>query len=408
MSNKFSTLMAQLETEVFAVEPNFANSLLGSLEVYKHIGVSPHHTEIANNSVTYQVIGDCAVIALDGVMYKKNIGLCTSVISYDQIVKNINKAEADENVKTIIFRVDTRGGSVAGAEEVRNRIKNSPKKTITFFENVGASGGMWIFTASDEVYATDMTQLGSIGVIVIYRDRKTDLKTIVSLNAPNKYCDIADPKCKQRVQADINKYEAKFLEVLVEAYPNKTKEQIIDDFDRGGVIFGEEAYKLGYLDGVMQFQELLETKVSKEAIEKNKTRSIKMAEDNIFKVEQLEEQLSNANATIENLQKEVDTSKEQLSLLISEREKLQEEIAKITHKLEVAKHAVAMSLERGVTNKEVVLRAMEATDKLNANDIVASFLASTEATYIGEDPINEDMAIDGLSLKAKLRRKGEL
>ena len=254
--SKFDTLMARLGTEVFAVEPNFASALLTDLKAYRD-GNATTHTEIANDSVTYQTIGKNAIIALDGVMYKKKMGICADVVSYDQIIEKIDMAEADANIENIIFRVDTRGGSVAGAEEVRTRIKNSPKNTITFFENVGASGGMWIFTASDEVYSSPMTQLGSIGVIVMYQDKESDVKAIVSSNAPNKYCDISNPECKNRIQSNLNEYETKFLDVLVEAYPKKSKEQIVRDFDNGATIFSEEAEKLGYLNGVMQFHDLL-------------------------------------------------------------------------------------------------------------------------------------------------------
>jgi ClpP class serine protease len=98
---------------------------------------------VANNNVVYTVVDNVAIIAIDGAMYKKEFrGACgESVVAYPNIIKAINIAEADNNINTILFRVDTGGGSVAGAEEVRFRIKNSPKKTITFYENLGAPGG---------------------------------------------------------------------------------------------------------------------------------------------------------------------------------------------------------------------------------------------------------------------------
>ena len=85
---------------------------------------------VANNNVVYTVVDNIAVIAIDGAMYKKEFrGACgESVVAYPNIVKAIDIAESDNNIDTILFRVDTGGGSVAGAEEVRYRIKSSTKK----------------------------------------------------------------------------------------------------------------------------------------------------------------------------------------------------------------------------------------------------------------------------------------
>jgi ClpP class serine protease len=413
---KFDTLMARLETEVFAVEPNFSNALLDDLKSYRD-NKKESHTEIANNSVTYQVIGENAVIALDGVMYKKDLKICTDVVSYEQIISKIDMAEADENVKNIIFRVDTNGGSVAGAEEVRTRIKNSPKHTITFFENIGASGGMWIFTASDEVYSAPLTQLGSIGVIVIYQGKKSDTKAIVSSNAPNKYCDISTAECKNRIQEKLDKYESVFLDVLIEAYPNKTRNKIIEDFDRGATIFAETAYKLGYLDGVMQFNDLLSLKKtvasmpSTEKMVNNDKEGIDMANENKneMTVESLQSELAMRDTTIEALQSKVDGGEVKIAKMLEEIAELKEAIVISERKFEIATYAVAMGMERGAS-KDVILNAMTAEDKLKAGDVIAEAIMSNGATTIGEKQIrtSETEEKEGLALKAELRRKGEL
>ena len=374
--------IAKLLTEVFIVEPNYANELLVQIEKG-----GDTHTAIANDSVTYQVVGDNAIIGLDGVMYKKDMsGACVDVVSYDQIISKIDMAEKDENVENIIFRVDTRGGSVAGAEEVRHRIKTSTKNTITFFENVGASGGMWIFTACNEVYASPMTQLGSIGVIVMYKDKESDTKAIVSSNAPNKYCDIANPECKTRIKAQLDEYENRFISVLIEAYPEKDSEQIIKDFDNGATIFSETALKLGYLDGVMQFTELLKAKGSNAQpmatmpstkIVKN-DKGMTMAEQNDVTIESLQAELAKRDTTIATLQADVDGGKEKIYAISAEVVELKEKVSLAESKLEVATYAVAKGMERKVS-KEAIMEAMKAEDKLKAGDIIAEAMGSAES-----------------------------
>jgi ClpP class serine protease len=216
---------------------------------------------IANNNVVYTVVDNVAIIAIDGAMYKKEFrGACgESVVAYPNIIKAINIAEADNNINTILFRVDTGGGSVAGAEEVRFRIKNSPKKTITFYENLGASGGIWIFTASDEIYAAPTTWLGSIGVVVAYEEEDPETKNkkieLVSKNAPNKRCS-TNGDCKEKMQLMIDEIEKDFFMVLEENTGFK-QEQLVEIFQNGGIIKAEIAKEKGFIKDIRQFSVLL-------------------------------------------------------------------------------------------------------------------------------------------------------
>lgn len=216
---------------------------------------------VANNNVVYTVVDNVAIIAIDGAMYKKEFrGACgESVVAYPNIIKAINIAESDNNINTILFRVDTGGGSVAGAEEVRFRIKNSPKKTITFYENLGASGGIWIFTASDEIYAAPTTWLGSIGVVVAYEEEDPETKNkkieLVSKNAPNKRCS-TNGDCKEKMQLMIDEIEKDFFMVLEENTGFK-QEQLVEIFQNGGIIKAEIAKEKGFIKDIRQFSVLL-------------------------------------------------------------------------------------------------------------------------------------------------------
>lgn len=216
---------------------------------------------VANNNVVYTVVDNIAVIAIDGAMYKKEFrGACgESVVAYPNIVKAIDIAESDNNIDTILFRVDTGGGSVAGAEEVRYRIKSSAKKTITFYENLGASGGIWIFTASDEIYAAPTTWLGSIGVVVAYEEEDEETKNkkieLVSKNAPNKRCS-TNGDCKEKMQVMIDEIEKDFFMVL-EENTGFNQEQLVEIFQNGGIIKAEIAKEKGFIKDIRQFSVLL-------------------------------------------------------------------------------------------------------------------------------------------------------
>ncbi len=254
-------LQKALDNQAFMVQPNVMSDAIALLSTLTDKEAESAVTvgDVANNSVVYETVGNVAVISLDGAMYKKNMtGLCMNVVSYDQILKKIDMAESDNSIDTILFRVDTPGGAVAGADEVGERIYNSPKKTVTLYENLGASGGIYIFSAADELYATRTTQLGSIGVIVTFskRDAAGDEHLyLTSKNAENKVCDM-EGDCLDRIQTRIDEHERMFYDRVMRN-TGFSAEQIRDVFDKGDIIFAEKAYEEGFINGISTFHEVL-------------------------------------------------------------------------------------------------------------------------------------------------------
>jgi ClpP class serine protease len=345
--------------------------------------------KVANESVTYSQINDIAIISVDGGMYKKGFSAnCMSIASYEAMILAIDKAETDPSVKTILFRVDTPGGFVAGADEVRERIYTSPKKTITLYENLGASGGMWIFTASDELYATPGTDLGSIGVVVAYEEQSEEdgKKTIelVSKNAKNKRCSI-NGDCKDRIQKKIDEKEEMFFRVL-EENTGFNQKQLVEIFDEGGVIKAEDAQKANFIKEVIHFKPLMEkltsSRVNSASTQiKNSNKGANMSDNTNTneEVTALEashaEALANLTATheeaITSLREEMATS---IATAVAESTKLHKEV-------------IAMAFDRGVS-KDVAMKMLDAED-----------ITSAKATLV--DNMSMDEKPTGSSTKAK-------
>ena len=257
MRNK--VLQAQLDKMPLALCPS---SMLALLEMANSETPRAEYQtpKVANESVVYEKRGSIAIISIDGGMYKKDIGgLCGSVASYDKMVKFMDMAENDDEVKTIIHRVDSPGGAVHGVDEVEAKIASSKKETITFYENIGASGAIWAFSASKKIYASEATMLGSIGVVVSYMEEEDDSKRIeiVSKNAPNKRCSL-NGDCKEKITAMINTYEDMFY-ARVEKNTGFSAEKIKSTFDNGGMIFATEALKAGFIQGITTFDSLLKS-----------------------------------------------------------------------------------------------------------------------------------------------------
>ena len=87
------------------------------------------------------------------------------------IARAVADAVADNSdIKALVVRIDSPGGSVLASEEIRQALVDAKKDglpIIASFGPVAASGGYWVATAADEIYAQPSTVTGSIGVFAI-------------------------------------------------------------------------------------------------------------------------------------------------------------------------------------------------------------------------------------------------
>ena len=88
----------------------------------------------------------------------------------DTISRHILDAVADESVKAIVVRVDSPGGSVIASEQIRAALLEARARelpVVVSMANVAASGGYWIATPANRIFAEPDTITGSIGVFAI-------------------------------------------------------------------------------------------------------------------------------------------------------------------------------------------------------------------------------------------------
>ncbi len=88
----------------------------------------------------------------------------------ESIAKIIDDALADDKIKALVVRVDSPGGSVTAAEAIRQSVLQARKAgmpVVISMGNVAASGGYWISTAGQRIFAEPSTITGSIGVFGI-------------------------------------------------------------------------------------------------------------------------------------------------------------------------------------------------------------------------------------------------
>jgi len=112
-----------------------------------------------------------ALIRVEGIITagKSGSGLFSgSYCGSEDVIEQLERARKNDDVKAIVLRMDSPGGSPAGSEEVYNeimRVRRGGKIVYTSMADVAASGGYYIACASDRIYADSSTLTGSIGVI---------------------------------------------------------------------------------------------------------------------------------------------------------------------------------------------------------------------------------------------------
>jgi protease-4 len=89
----------------------------------------------------------------------------------DTIAKLVREGLAEKSMKALVVRVDSPGGSVTASEKIRLAVLEAKAKglpVVVSMGNVAASGGYWVSTAGDKVFAEPSTITGSIGVFGIF------------------------------------------------------------------------------------------------------------------------------------------------------------------------------------------------------------------------------------------------
>lgn len=108
-----------------------------------------------------------AVVYAEGnILYQGNRSP-KSIITPDALIKELDMAVEDEDIKGIVLRIDSPGGSALASEVINAKMKEIGKPIYISMGGTAASGGYYISSAGDRVFASPGTITGSIGVVSI-------------------------------------------------------------------------------------------------------------------------------------------------------------------------------------------------------------------------------------------------
>ena len=191
----------------------------------------------------------------------------TMIIAED-FIKDLKKAYEDDDIKAILIRIDSPGGSVIASEAIYQEILKAKKKKPVYasMSDVAASGGYYIAMACDTIIAHPQTITGSIGVIMALPNFSKALKKLdvnidtISTGKGNPFGGTIVLPLKEKDKETLNNYVSgtyfRFVNKAAKSR-NKTPEEM-RKLAKGRVWTGEEAYKKGLVDLLGGFETSIE------------------------------------------------------------------------------------------------------------------------------------------------------
>jgi protease-4 len=179
-------------------------------------------------------------------------------IGGDSTAELIRTAREDEKVKAIVLRVDSGGGSAFASEVIRRELqlaRDAKKPVVVSMGSVAASGGYWIATSSDEIWAGAETITGSIGIFGMFPTFEKPLSKHLGMRVDGvgtapwagvRLDRALPPEAGGAIQAMIDRGYEDFLERVGKA--RKMTRDEVDKVARGRVWSGADAKDRGLVD----------------------------------------------------------------------------------------------------------------------------------------------------------------
>lgn len=179
-------------------------------------------------------------------------------VTGDRFARIISSVRKDENVKAVVLRVNSPGGSVLAAEKIKDEIALlcEEKPVIASYGDYAASGGYWISAGCDYIFTNSSTLTGSIGVFSMIPDFSRTLDDIAHINVrsanSNRHSDMYSclrPMTEKELaymQASVENIYETFTDVVAKG--RSLDRSYVDEIGQGRVWAGDDAVRLKLAD----------------------------------------------------------------------------------------------------------------------------------------------------------------
>lgn len=188
-------------------------------------------------------------------------------IASEDYIKVIREARQDKDIKAIVLRVNSPGGSALASEGIWRELTlaRKAKPVIVSMGNYAASGGYYISCMADSIFAEPTTLTGSIGVFAVLPNMQGFFNNKLGITFDNvktaEYADLGGTnrplteKEKAIIQRSVDSIYVTFKDRVVEG--RKLTSAIVDSISQGRVWTGMAAKKLGLVDRIGGIQDAI-------------------------------------------------------------------------------------------------------------------------------------------------------
>ncbi|MFT7559340.1 MAG: protease-4 [Flavobacteriales bacterium] len=183
-----------------------------------------------------------------------------SNIGGESFSRLLRQAGKDDDLKALVIRVDSGGGSAFASELIRDEIQKLRDDGIKIYvsmSSVAASGGYWLAMAADEIWASPATITGSIGVWALIPNVSGSLQKLginsdgIATTPLASAMDISremSPEVKRIFQSGVDQTYARFIKLVAAARDMSYED--VDAIAQGRVWDGVTAHELGLVDNL--------------------------------------------------------------------------------------------------------------------------------------------------------------
>lgn len=219
-----------------------------------------HYTDLSRIPVD-----SIAVVNINGPLMKYGDMCSWGMVDHANIINNVANAG---NIKGIIVDIDSPGGTVDGTAMLADTIVRAKqrKPVVTMVDDgMAASAGYWIFSAGTEAYLTqEHDMVGSVGVYTTLADWKAHYQEYWKLPVKDVYAPQSTDKNKSYFDAlagDETELKAE-LKVIADQFiktvkRNRSGKLSTDEWTSGKMFYAKDAKRIGLIDGVKTFEQIV-------------------------------------------------------------------------------------------------------------------------------------------------------
>lgn len=206
--------------------------------------------------------GVIAVIPVHGVICNRAFEASSGSTSAEYLSRAIERADADPNIKAVLFDHSSPGGVVEGVPETAKMISRMVKPTVAFVDALSASAAYWLATQADEIVCRESGYVGSVGVYCLTEDWSEYLKKegikINAISAGDYKLEGASweplsDEARAFLQASVDATYAKFLAAVASGRGTSVAD-VKKHYGQGRCLSAVDAKAVGMIDRVGELE----------------------------------------------------------------------------------------------------------------------------------------------------------